>query len=266
MNHGTQSPVRQAPGLAHRESTAGPAELSVAVCGSFRRDPDGLRAVIDQLRLAGCAVLSPVDLDFVGERRGFAYAEHEAHRLPSEIEATHIRAMEQADFVWLHAPSGYVGPSAAMELGHAHALGLRVFAAHSPVDIVFESLVTVVAGPRDAIRDVERDPAAAPGRGLSALQEYYGRAARIRGWDDESPQDCLLLLTEEMGELARAMRKTEGIAREGPYLEEDPRLELADVQLYVLHLANALEIDLASAVEDKERINGTRFASRTAAA
>jgi NTP pyrophosphatase (non-canonical NTP hydrolase) len=252
--------------LGPAEPPEGTSELSVALCGSFRRDADGLRAAVDQLRLAGCVVISPVDLDFVGELRGFVYTQREAHRPPRDIEASHIRAMQQADFVWLHAPGGYVGPSAAMELGFAHALGLRVFAAHLPADVVFENLVTVVTDPLDATRVVERDPAPAPTRGLTALQDYYGRVAGVWGWDDETPQDCMLLLTEEMGELARAVRKTAGISRDGPYLDEDPRLELADVQLYILHLANALNIDLASAVQNKERINRDRFASRAAAA
>jgi NTP pyrophosphatase (non-canonical NTP hydrolase) len=220
---------------------------------------------MEQLRTAGCLVVSPVDIDFVGESRGFVFARHERGRAPGEIEARHLRAMERADFVWLHSPEGYVGPSAAMELGFAAAVGLRVFAACQPSDAAFEDLVTAVPAPRDAVRAVRDGPAAAPSRGLTALQDYYGRAARTRGWDNETPEECMLLLTEEMGELARAMRKTAGISRDGQYVDEDPRLEIADVQLYVLHLANALDIDLALAVEVKEQINADRFTSRKAA-
>ena len=37
--------------------------------------------------------------------------------------------------------------------------------------------------------------------------------------------------------------------------------ELADVQLYLLHLANVMGLDLANAVTDKERKNAERFAA-----
>jgi len=215
----------------------------------------------------GCRVISPETVEFVSERRGFVYGAHEEDKPPAEIEKAHLRSMQRADFVWLHAPDGYVGPSAAMELGFAKALGLPVFAAHPPADIVFEELVTVVSEPQEAVRG--RDPAAAssPGQGLLGLQSYYGRVARRRGWSDETPQDCLVLLTEELGELARAIRKSADIARALPYkLDDDPRLELADLQLYLVHLANVMRIDLATAVTDKERMNSARFAEAAAAA
>jgi NTP pyrophosphatase (non-canonical NTP hydrolase) len=66
---------------------------------------------------------------------------------------------------------------------------------------------------------------------------------------------------EELGELARAMRKTHN----GVMLaaDENPALELADVTLYALHLANVLSVDLAAAVAEKEKINALRFESRT---
>jgi NTP pyrophosphatase (non-canonical NTP hydrolase) len=48
--------------------------------------------------------------------------------------------------------------------------------------------------------------------------------------------------------------------------EEDPEAELADVALYLVHLANALEIDLAAAVRAKEEVNARRFGVRLAGA
>jgi NTP pyrophosphatase (non-canonical NTP hydrolase) len=233
--------------------------LKVAICGSFRRDPDGLRAAYREFSDAGVTILSPIDPDFVHEENGFVYAAHEIGHAAAHVEARHIQAMLDADLVWLHAPGGYVGTSAAMELGVAHALGLAVYAGSPPNDPVLSGLVRIVGHPADAV--ATRTPTAsaqdAPTRSLTVLQEYYRRAARVRGWSDESPQETLLLLAEELGELTRALRKTEN--GEVRVAGEDPALELADLALYVVHLANVLSIDLGAAVAAKEAINAARF-------
>ena len=56
----------------------------------------------------------------------------------------------------------------------------------------------------------------------------------------------------ELGELIGAVRK-DGEASAAA------ALEMADVQLYLVHLANIAGIDLREAVVEKERINSTRF-------
>ena len=93
---------------------------------------------------------------------------------------------------------------------------------------------------------------------LKELQEYYKQKAKERGFSKETPQDIVLLLTEELGELARAVRKKMGIKIDTktriPELEE----ELADIFIYILHLANQLEIDLQEAFGKKEEENEKR--------
>lgn len=167
------------------------------------------------------------------------------------IEQGHLRAMQTADFVWLHCPGGYVGTSAAMELGFAQALGLRVFASEPPKDVVMRDIVEICKSPELAVQ-FSRQRADAPSRALLALQAYYARAARERGWDGESAATAIALLHEEMAELDAALAGSPGG-------EENPALELADVLLYVVHLANILGFDLDQAVRDKERINSERF-------
>ncbi len=234
-------------------------DIAAVVCGSFRRDPAALRNECHELQAAGCRVLSPLDPNFVEEHHGFAFAEHELSELPEDIEAAHLQAMQAASFVWLHAPSGYVGSSAAMELGFAHALSVPVYGREQPTDVTMASLVEVVASPAAAIQRVTDGQVDAPSRSLASLQHYYRRASTARGWDTEGPQDCLLLLTEEVGELARAMRKARrrgaGLGEHGHGTAE----ELADVQLYVVHLANILGVDLSAAVVAKEQVNAQRF-------
>jgi NTP pyrophosphatase (non-canonical NTP hydrolase) len=209
------------------------------------------------LTALGCELLSPSTIDFVAEVDGFALSAGELSHTPEDIERQHLDLMRHADFVWLHVADGYVGSSAALEIGFAHGLGIPVFAAASPSENILASFVQVVVGPAEACASLRRGNSADPGRPLRALQAYYAIAAKRRGYEDESPQDTMLLLTEELGELARAIRKHVGLKRAG---DDDANVaeEVADVQLYLVHLANVLGTDLGEAVTTKERLNGQR--------
>ena len=71
---------------------------------------------------------------------------------PQAIEAWHLSAICQADFVMLHAPKGYVGLSAAMEIGFATAQERPVFLRIAPQDIALRGLVKVVPSVYDALQ------------------------------------------------------------------------------------------------------------------
>jgi NTP pyrophosphatase (non-canonical NTP hydrolase) len=230
----------------------------VVVCGTFRRAVDTLRRDFRALQIAGCDVLSPITVEFVAETDGFVLAEHELGRKPTDVERRHLEALQQADFVWLHAPDGYVGASAALELGVAHALGIPTFSQSQPVDSVLRDFVEAVENVEEAVNTAVSRGTHTPARPLDVLQDYYGRIATRRGYAEETAQDTMLLLTEEVGELARAVRKRVSLKRPGGYSDEDAGAELADIQLYLLHLANILDVRLASAVTQKERANARR--------
>lgn len=66
----------------------------------------------------------------------------------------------------------------------------------------------------DAIRAVrDTTEPRTPRGGLDRLKRHYARMAAIRGYGMSRPQDTLLLLTEEMGELAHALRNYVGLER-----------------------------------------------------
>lgn len=151
-----------------------------------------------------------------------------------------------------------------MELGFAHALGLRVYARTPPTEVAFADLVEVVPSPAEAVARVEATAGMAPSRSIVALQRYYQRMADLRGWSQETPEETLQLLAEEVRELAVALEeRVEG--SEGQNADA-AGLELADVQLYVVHMANVLGLDLGTAVAAKELINQRRFDDRKIAA
>lgn len=245
-----------------RDSNSANSALPTVLCGSFRRDRDGLRRVFSELKLAGCEVLSPTSVEFVAERDGFAYSEGQGGMSVREIELAHLSAISRAAFVWLHLPDGYIGNSGLLELGAAQTAGVPVFSSEPPDDTTAAQFVQVVGSPAGAVTAVEEGYVANPGAPLAALQAYYARQATARGWDDESPRDCVLLLTEELGEVARAVRKISGLKRDKRSISAAAE-ELADIQLYLVHLATTLGIDIAEAVTRKEAINDARFRARS---
>jgi NTP pyrophosphatase (non-canonical NTP hydrolase) len=130
-------------------------------------------------------------------------------------------------------------------------LGLRVFAAELPHELALADLVRRCDSPEGAVALLESDSRDAPSHTLLALQSYYVRAAEDRGWSQETPTATLELLKGEVEELEAAMEDGDDV--------NATALELADVQLYVVHLANVLGLDLSEAVREKEQINRARF-------
>lgn len=128
--------------------------IRAVLCGTFKRDINNLHKSYEELLTTGCQVLSPHSLDFVTESDGFKKTKHEERRSYEELERHHLFSIAEADMVWLHAPNGYIGLSAAMELGFAIASNTPVYSRnqiHDPslapfvknVPSVFEALHTL---------------------------------------------------------------------------------------------------------------------------
>ena len=95
---------------------------------------------------------------------------------------------------------------------------------------------------------------------LKALQTYVDEMVNVRGFSEETPQDCLLLLTEELGELAKEVRKTHTHIKNDTAKVSNHSLngEMADVLMMLLALARTLDVDLLQAFKEKELVNCTR--------
>ena len=95
---------------------------------------------------------------------------------------------------------------------------------------------------------------------LPQLQQYLDVVCKERGWTKDSYAEKFLLFTEEIGELAKAIRKAQGLyqekARQKPVELEE---EFADVLSYLLDLANYFQVDLEKAFREKEQVNSARI-------
>ncbi len=94
---------------------------------------------------------------------------------------------------------------------------------------------------------------------LPDLQHYLTEVCQERGWTKDSPSEKFVLFIEEVGELAKAMRKATGLYEE-PAKPREVSLEeeFADVLSYLLDLANCFQIDLENAFRAKEQLNQSR--------
>ncbi|GAB5388760.1 MAG: hypothetical protein Alpg2KO_17280 [Alphaproteobacteria bacterium] len=93
---------------------------------------------------------------------------------------------------------------------------------------------------------------------LAELQRYVAEMKRERGFStDDRIAECFLL-GEEVGELFKAVRKSEGWRLTDHKRAESVGEELADCLIYLLSIANQHEIDLEAAFRAKEAKNETR--------
>jgi NTP pyrophosphatase (non-canonical NTP hydrolase) len=237
------------------EDSAAVRGTSVVLCGTYRKDPEGLRRTFDELKDLGFSILSPTNVNIESEEHGFVYMQGESTRSPEQLENNHLDAIQRADFVWFFAPEGYVGPTGAMEVGFARANGIPVYTNSSLEDATIKGFVQMVDSPMAVRESFETFKVLPPPPAVKSFQHYYRRAAHQRGYSNENPKDCLLLMVEEVGELARALRKRAHLVRHGSEITNQEALELADVFIYVVHMANILKLDLSKVVQQKELIN-----------
>lgn len=94
-----------------------------------------------------------------------------------------------------------------------------------------------------------------PAKTIENLQTYVATQIKARGFEHESLQERLLLLTEEVGELVKACRKINGIKIDTNRPNTtNPAEELADVLNMVFAVAIELGVDLETEYGKKEKI------------
>ena len=94
---------------------------------------------------------------------------------------------------------------------------------------------------------------------LRDYQDYIAKMIVERGFDKETVPELFLLLMEECGELAKAVRKSEtNIKFDKTSKDYRVDLEAADVFMYILDICNHLGVDLEKAFREKETLNAQR--------
>lgn len=90
------------------------------------------------------------------------------------------------------------------------------------------------------------------------VQEYIREIIKLRGFSEQNIEKTMLLLTEEVGELAKAIRKdktTMPIDKLKIKNYDTIESEIADVFIVLCSICNKLNIDLFSSLKEKEAEN-----------
>ncbi|PWM47420.1 MAG: hypothetical protein DBX47_00740 [Clostridiales bacterium] len=88
--------------------------------------------------------------------------------------------------------------------------------------------------------------------------EYLQNYIKSKDYSPDKKELYFMKLSEEVGELARAMRKDLRPAKEGQ-IKETVEEELWDVIYYALAIANTYEIDLEKVIPAKEKLNNEKY-------
>jgi NTP pyrophosphatase (non-canonical NTP hydrolase) len=91
---------------------------------------------------------------------------------------------------------------------------------------------------------------------LADWQERIRRVVAEKGWSTDA-NEIFVLFTEEVGELAKELRRTWKRGKTAE-VREAAAAELADVFMYLVDLANQFDVDLDAAVRKKMAFNDTR--------
>jgi hypothetical protein len=116
----------------------------VVICGTYHKDHAGLMRIFRELQCNGCRILSPLSIDFIDLAAPIVKSATEQDLPIFDLQAFQLRAMRDADFIFLHAPNGHIGLSAAYEIGYAEALKKPVFCFEAPQDEMLNCQVTIV--------------------------------------------------------------------------------------------------------------------------
>lgn len=93
---------------------------------------------------------------------------------------------------------------------------------------------------------------------LADFQKYVTELEEERGFAPQTIRDKCLLLGEEVGELFKAIRKTEGLLIDTNSEFQDIGDELSDIFIYLCAIANRKNISLEEAFRKKEEKNKQR--------
>ena len=239
----------------------GKVEISATISGSFNKHLDTIQKKALQFRQKGIEVLSPKLTGPVSLSGGFIrLADDEG--TPAEIESRHLAAILRSDFLYVINPGGYIGRSVAFEIGYALSKNIPIYSLEIPEDVVLSFFIN----PAKRIETIKREISTRRHRiftrkhlTVKELQDYTHDMTKLRGFENETIGDALLLLVEEVGELAKATRNLLGLKSSRKRdLNKDVREELADCLIYLLDIANLASVDLEKAFREKEKHNSRR--------
>lgn len=125
--------------------------LTVVVLGSFRKHLGEIMEAVRAFEANGFRVLSPRQGKARNPGAEFVLLEEDGEAGPREVADRVMAEIDRADLVYFVCPGGYMGASAAFELGYCVARGKAVFVSERPADVLLAMYGSQAARP-DEVR------------------------------------------------------------------------------------------------------------------
>ena len=98
---------------------------------------------------------------------------------------------------------------------------------------------------------------------IKEIQDKLAKFAEERDWDQfHSPKNLVMALTSEVGELNELFQwltEEQSSMKDDIGKIEEIKKEIADIFIYLLRLADKLDIDIEEAVREKIEINAKKY-------
>lgn len=126
--------------------------MKTVVSGSFKRHLGQMAYEIAELKKLGISVLSPSSLNVIDRQGDFLFVEGDAVRSIKAVQDAHNKAISSADFLWVVAPDGYIGVSAALEMGIAIKCGIPIYSLSHITDTTLREYIQTIPNMEHLVR------------------------------------------------------------------------------------------------------------------
>lgn len=124
---------------------------NAVISGSFHQDSIGLQRLFSELQTCGLRILAPYSVNFVNTNQSVVKTHTDEDLSIFELEQLHLRAIREADVLFVHAPGGHVGVSTSFEIGYAVSRHIPVISFVVPADEMLQTFVAVRTSVFDAL-------------------------------------------------------------------------------------------------------------------
>jgi hypothetical protein len=139
---------------------------------------------VHELAALSVRVLSPSDPRIVAAQGEFLFVASDPIRSVRLVQDRHLDCIRASSFLWLVCPDGYVGVSAAMEIGAAREAGVPIFGTRAPNDLTMREYVSVVPTLSEALKRVRTNDRPRRAEGIlinprASIEEAHDLLERI---------------------------------------------------------------------------------------
>lgn len=137
-------------------------EIKCVIIGSFRKHYDDIVKVIHIFESKNIEVTSPKKSWIINRDADFVILASDFQETGKDIKVQYIESkvlsmIEEASFIYLYNPDGYIGVSTAFEIGFAYKVKKPIFAANSPTDIMLAEYINEIILPQDIQEKIKEE-------------------------------------------------------------------------------------------------------------